>query len=40
MADYPFIPLAHERIPVEESLERGRAFFAEMDRRRTTRHFS
>ena len=40
MADHPFIPLAHERIPIEESLERGRALYAEMDRRRTTRHFA
>lgn len=37
---HPFIPLLHQRIPLEESLERGQAFRAEMDRRRTTRHFS
>ncbi|MBK8247222.1 MAG: nitroreductase family protein [Gemmatimonadetes bacterium] len=40
MPDYPFVPLQHQRIPIEESLQRGRAFHAEMDRRRTTRHFS
>lgn len=40
MPDYPFVPLQHQRIPIEESLERGRALYAEMDRRRTTRHFS
>ncbi len=37
---FPFIPLDHERIPVEESLERGGKFFERMNRRRTTRHFS
>lgn len=41
MATSPaFIPLVHSRIPVEESLERGRAFYAESNRRRTTRHFA
>jgi len=34
------IPLRHERRPVEEILARGRDFHAEMDRRRTTRHFA
>jgi iodotyrosine deiodinase len=36
----PFIPLAFSRIPKDEMLRRGRDFYAEMDRRRTTRHFS
>lgn len=34
------IPLEHQRIPVEDTLARGREFHAEMHRRRTTRHFS
>lgn len=44
MSDGPaeprFVPLAHTRLPADEMLARGRAFHAEMDRRRTTRHFS
>ena len=36
----PFIPLAFERLPEDEMLRRARGFHAEMDRRRTTRHFS
>jgi len=36
----PFVPLAFDRRPAEESLRRARAFHAEMDRRRTTRHFA
>jgi hypothetical protein len=40
MADHPFVPLRHQRLPLQESLARGRAFHAEMDQRRTTRHFS
>jgi iodotyrosine deiodinase len=36
----PFIPLVHERLSVEESASRGRAFYEEMNRRRTTRHFA
>jgi iodotyrosine deiodinase len=35
-----FVPLRHQRLPIESSLERARAFHAEMNRRRTTRHFS
>lgn len=35
-----FVPLAHERVPLEESARRGRAFYEEMNRRRTTRHFA
>lgn len=37
---HPFIPLAHVRIPEDEMLQRARGFYAEMDLRRTTRHFS
>lgn len=39
-APNPFVPLAFERLPEDEMLRRARAFHAEMDRRRTTRHFS
>ncbi len=35
-----FVPLAFTRRPLDESLARGRAFYEEMDRRRTTRHFA
>lgn len=34
------VPLAFSRIPVAESIEHGRHFYSEMNRRRTTRHFS
>lgn len=34
------IPLQHQRIPIEATLERGETFHAEMNRRRTTRHFA
>jgi nitroreductase len=37
---YPFVPLDHTPLPLEESLQRGRAFLARMQRRRTTRHFA
>ncbi|MCL4212665.1 MAG: nitroreductase family protein [Gemmatimonadales bacterium] len=37
---HPFVPLAFERRPPAESLQRARDFYREMDRRRTTRHFS
>ncbi len=40
MPDYPFVPLEFTRQPVEESRRRAREFFDEMNRRRTTRHFS
>lgn len=36
----PFVPLAFTRLSLEESAERARTFFEEMNRRRTTRHFS
>lgn len=39
-ARFPFVPLAFARRPMAESRERGRAFYDEMNRRRTTRHFS
>jgi iodotyrosine deiodinase len=35
-----FVPLRHEPLSDDESLVRGRQFFEEMNRRRTTRHFS
>jgi iodotyrosine deiodinase len=35
-----FVPLEFRRLPEEEMLRRARAAYAEMDRRRTTRHFS
>lgn len=37
---FPFIPLAFTPRPAEESRHRAKAFFDEMNRRRTTRHFS
>lgn len=37
---HPFVPLRFERRSLEESRARGVAFFEEMNRRRTTRHFS
>ena len=37
---YPFVPLAFTRRSPEESRARGESFLAEMNRRRTTRHFS
>ena len=36
----PFIPLVFHRRPIEESAERAAAFYDEMNRRRTTRHFA
>ncbi|MFN0180098.1 MAG: nitroreductase family protein [Gemmatimonadales bacterium] len=36
----PFVPLQFTRRPLADSLDRARAFHQEMDRRRTTRHFS
>ncbi len=35
-----FVPLSFTRLPAAESAARARAFHEEMDRRRTTRHFS
>lgn len=37
---HPFVPLNHAPLPLDESLARGRAFHAQMHRRRTTRHFA
>jgi nitroreductase len=34
------LPLAFDRLPLEETLVQARRFFEEMNRRRTTRHFS
>jgi nitroreductase len=36
----PFVPLAFERLTPDVSLARAQAYYAQMDRRRTTRHFS
>lgn len=35
-----FVPYRPQRLSLEESLARGRAFFREMDSRRSVRHFS
>lgn len=35
-----FVPLVHTRVTDDDLLTRARAFHAELDRRRTTRHFS
>lgn len=35
-----FVPLAHERLSLDEARRRGAEFHAAMQRRRTTRHFS
>lgn len=35
-----FVPLHFQRLPRDEMLRRAAAFYAEMERRRTTRHFS
>jgi iodotyrosine deiodinase len=40
MPDPSFVPLAFERVTPEESIHAGRAFHDQMQRRRTTRHFS
>jgi nitroreductase len=37
---FPFVPLAFSRISSDESRARAESFFREMNRRRTTRHFS
>lgn len=37
---YPFVPLAFTRRTLEDSRARAAAFYEEMHRRRTTRHFS
>jgi nitroreductase len=40
MSSPAFLPLAYARLAPDESLARARDFHAQMDRRRTTRHFS
>ena len=37
---HPFVPLEFTRRPLEQSVQQARAFYEEMNRRRTTRHFS
>lgn len=39
-ADYKHVPYRPERISTESSVERGKAFFADMDARRSVRFFS
>ena len=39
-AEFPFIPLDFDLVPAEEMAERAHTFLTEMNRRRTTRHFS
>lgn len=38
--EYPFVPLRFTRRTLADSLARARSFYEEMNRRRTTRHFS
>lgn len=40
MSDYPFVPYTPPRLPPEEMRRRAEAFYAEMDSRRSVRHFS
>lgn len=41
MADSPpFVPLRHQRLSLDVSLTRAKAFYEELSQRRTTRHFS
>ncbi len=40
MAAHPFVPLDFARLSPESSLTRARECYAQMNRRRTTRHFS
>ena len=37
---FPSVPLSFERLPLEESRRRADLFYRDMNRRRTTRHFS
>ena len=37
---HAFVPLDFSRLPVDESRRRAASFYAEMNRRRTTRHFA
>lgn len=38
--EHPFVPLEFTRVALRESQQRARDFYAQMNRRRTTRHFS
>jgi len=38
--DYPFVPLEYQRLDPHEMLARSRAFLADMQARRSVRHFS
>ncbi|MEM7306198.1 MAG: nitroreductase family protein [Planctomycetota bacterium] len=38
--DFPFVPLAFERLPDREMESRARAFYDDIQRRRSVRHFS
>ena len=38
--EYPFVDLEHTRVSLDESRTRAAAVYEEMNRRRTTRHFS
>lgn len=40
MPQHPFVPLQFQRRPIDESRDRARQFYEEMNRRRTTRQFS
>lgn len=40
MTEPPFVPLQFERVSLDESQSRARAFYERMNLRRTTRHFS
>lgn len=40
MPEHPFVPLEFERVSLDESQSRARAFYERMNLRRTTRHFS
>ncbi len=40
MVEHPFVPLEFERVSLDESQSRARAFYERMNLRRTTRHFS
>lgn len=39
-SDFDFIPLSHELISADQSLDRAKAFYRRMDSRRSVRHFS
>ena len=38
--EYPFVPLEFTRVSLDTSRTRGAAFYEDMNRRRTTRHFA